>query len=37
VTAVGKVEVSNPTNFARANIYSLTFTLEDDLPKAGYI
>lgn len=29
--------MSNPTNNAKSNIYTLTFTLEDTVPKAGYI
>lgn len=37
VDAIGKMVVPNPKNYARANLYTLDFILEDDLPKAGYI
>ena len=37
VDAIGQMKVLNPTNYLRSNIYSLTFDLEDPLPKAGYI
>jgi len=28
---------SDPTNDEKSNIYTFTFTIEDDVPKAGYI
>jgi hypothetical protein len=31
------IEVSNPTNDVKSNIYNLKFTLESEIPKAGYI
>jgi len=37
VTAVGTLKINNPTNYAKSNIYSMTFKLEDVLPKAGYV
>jgi hypothetical protein len=37
VYAIGTVKIPDPTNYQRANIYSMSFKLEDELPKAGYI
>lgn len=37
IDAVGEMVIKNPTNYDRANIYSITFELEDVLPRAGYV
>ena len=37
VTAVGEIQIPEPKNNERANIYTFEFILEDELPKAGYI
>jgi hypothetical protein len=37
IDAVGDLKVPSPVNSQRSNIYTLTFILEDKLPKAGYI
>lgn len=37
VDAIGDLKIPKPVNSQRSNIYSLTFKLEDKLPKAGYI
>lgn len=31
------IEISNPTNDVKSNIYTLKFTLSDSVPSAGYI
>jgi hypothetical protein len=37
IEAIGTLKVDNLKNYARANLYSISFSLEDDLPKAGYL
>jgi hypothetical protein len=37
IAAIGTLKVDNLKNYARANLYSISFSLEDDLPKAGYL
>lgn len=34
---MGPIQINNPTNYERANIYTFKFQLEDELPRAGYI
>lgn len=37
IDAVGGIEVDNPTNAALDAVYTMTFTLEDAIPKSGYV
>ena len=37
ITADGDIVISNPTNDAKSNIYTMTFILTDKVPSAGYI
>ena len=37
ITPSGEIVTSDPTNDEKSNIYTFTFTIEDDVPKAGYI
>jgi hypothetical protein len=37
IAADGDIVISNPTNDAKSNIYTMTFILTDKVPSAGYL